>query len=173
MARRYAATDTDILMLGDDVSTQIDMMMSPALYREQLKPRLAKIIHAAKEVKPDILIFYHGDGNLEQIVPDLIDAGVDVLNPIQPECVDPFRLKELYGDRLSFWGGIGTQTIMPFGTSEEIYQTCKDLIQKVGKGGGLGLAPTHVLEPEVPYENLEAFLKAAHTYGRYAAPVAL
>ncbi len=173
MARRYAATDTDILMLGDDVSTQIDMMMSPALYREQLKPRLAKIIHAAKEVKPDILIFYHGDGNLEQIVPDLIDAGVDVLNPIQPECVDPFRLKELYGDRLSFWGGIGTQTIMPFGTSEEIYQTCKDLIQKVGKGGGLVLAPTHVLEPEVPYENLEAFLKAAHTYGRYAAPVAL
>lgn len=167
MARRYAAADTDILMLGDDVSTQKDMMMSPALYRAQLKPRLTRIIQAAKEVKPDILVFYHGDGNLEQIVPDLIDAGVDVLNPVQPECVSPFRLKELYGDRLSFWGGIGTQTTMPFGTKEEIFQICKDLIQKVGKNGGLVLAPTHMLEPEVPYENLEAFLQAAHTFGRY------
>ena len=167
MAQKYAAANTDILMLGDDVSTQKDMMMSPQLYRTHFKPRLAKIIRAAKEIKPDILIFYHGDGNLERIIPDLIEAGVDVLNPVQPECVNPFRLKELYGDRLSFWGCIGTQTTMPFGTKEEIYQICKELIQKVGKNGGLVLAPTHVLEPEVPYENLEAFLQAAHEFGQY------
>jgi Uroporphyrinogen-III decarboxylase len=167
MARKYAEAGTDILMLGDDVSTQIDMMMSPEIYREFLKPRLAKVIAAAKEVNPEILIFYHGDGNLTRIIPDLIDAGVEILNPIQPECVDPYAIKEQYGDQLSFWGGIGTQTTMPFGTKEEIEEVCRELIQKVGKGGGFVLAPTHVVEPEVPYENIEAFLAAAKKYGKY------
>ena len=92
MAKRYALTGVDILMLGDDVSTQLNMMMSLELWRSTLKPRLARIIRAAKEIKPDILIFYHGDGNLERIVPELIEIGVDVLNPVQPECVDPFSL---------------------------------------------------------------------------------
>lgn len=142
-------------------------MMSPDLWRKTLKPRLEKIIRAAKEVKEDILIFYHGDGNLERIIPDLIDAGVEVLNPVQPECVDPFKVKELYGDRLSFWGCVGTQTTMPFGTKEEIFEVCRKLICEVGKGGGLLLAPTHVIEPEVPYENVEAFLQAIEMYGTY------
>lgn len=167
MARRYAQVGVDILMLGDDVSTQEDMMMSPDLWRSTLKPRLAKIIQAAREVKEDILIFYHGDGNLERIIPDLIEIGVDVLNPVQPECVDPFKVKALYGDQLSFWGCVGTQTTMPFGTKEEIFDVCKKLICEVGKGGGLLIAPTHVIEPEVPYENVEAFLQAIDTYGRY------
>lgn len=167
MAKRYAGAYTDVLMLGDDVSTQIDMMMSPALWRQELKPRLKRVIDAARAVKPDILIFYHGDGNLSAIVEDLIEIGVDVLNPVQPECVDPFEMKRLYGDRLSFWGCIGTQTTMPFGTREEIFQVCKRLIREVGKGGGLVLAPTHTLEPEVPYENIEAFLDAVNQFGRY------
>lgn len=167
MARKYAEAGTDILMLGDDVSTQLDMMMSPEIYREFLKPRLAKVIAAAKEVKPDILIFYHGDGNLTRIIPDLIDVGVDILNPLQPECVDPFAIKEIFGDKLSFWGGIGTQTTMPFGTKDDIEKTCRELIEKVGKGGGFVLAPTHIVEPEVPYENIETFLEAAEKYGKY------
>lgn len=168
MARRFAEVGVDILMLGDDVSTQEDMMMSPELWGNTLKPRLAKIIQAAREVKPDILVFYHGDGNLQRIIPDLIEIGVDVLNPVQPECVDPFLMKELYGDRLSFWGCVGTQTTMPFGTKEEIFDICKRLICEVGKGGGLLLAPTHVIEPEVPYENVEAFLQAIEKFGKYS-----
>ncbi len=167
MARRYAEAHTDVLMLGDDVSTQIAMMMSPQLWRQELKPRLKRVIDAAREVKPDILIFYHGDGNLSTIVEDLIEIGVDVLNPVQPECVDPFELKRLYGDRLSFWGCVGTQTTMPFGTREDIFEVCKKLIQVVGKGGGLVLAPTHTLEPEVPFENIEAFLDAVKQFGKY------
>lgn len=167
MAKRYGEAGLDILMLGDDVSTQKDMMLSPELWRQTLKPRMAKIIAAAKGAKPDILIFYHGDGNLTKIIPDLIEIGVDVLNPVQPECVDPFEVKKLYGDRLSFWGCVGTQTTMPFGTKEEIFEICKRLICEVGKGGGLLIAPTHVIEPEVPYENVEAFLEAIEMYGRY------
>lgn len=167
MARRYAECCTDVLMLGDDVSTQLDMMISPELWRRELKPRMAKIIQAAREAKPDILIFYHGDGNLSKIIPDLIEIGVDVLNPVQPECLDAFEIKRLYGDRLSFWGCVGTQTTMPFGTRDEIFNLCERLIKEVGKGGGLVLGPTHVVEPEVPYENVEAFLEAVEKFGKY------
>lgn len=167
MAERFAQSGVDILMLGDDVSTQLDMMMNPKLWRSMIKPRLAKIIKRASDVKPDILIFYHGDGNLTKIIPDLIDIGVDILNPVQPECVDPIEVKKLYGDRLSFWGTLGTQTTLPFGTPKEVKAKCKKLIETVGKGGGLLLAPTHMIEPEVPFENIQAFIDAVNEYGRY------
>jgi len=160
MARRYAAAGVDLLMLGDDVATQLNMMLSPELWRDALKPRLARVIRAAKEARPEILIFYHGDGNMEAILPDLIEIGVEVLNPVQPECMDPGKMKEKHGDKLSFWGCIGTQTTMPFGTPEEVKRTVRDLIATVGKGGGLFLAPTHTLEPDVPWENVEAFIEA-------------
>jgi uroporphyrinogen decarboxylase len=162
MARRYAAAGADMLMLGDDVATQIDMMISPELWRDTMKPRLASVIQAAREVKPDILIFYHGDGNMERILPELIEIGVEILNPVQPECMEPVKMKERYGDSLAFWGCIGTQTTMPFGKPQEVKQTVRDLIKTVGNGGGLFLAPTHVLEPDVPWENVEAFIEAVH-----------
>ena len=160
MAQRFAAAGADILMLGDDVATQIDMMISPALWRAMIKPRLARVICAAKAVNPGILIFYHGDGNMERIIPELIEIGVEVLNPVQPECMDPVVMKQLYGDKLAFWGCMGTQTTMPFGTPESIRQKCRELIDLVGNGGGLFLAPTHTLEPDVPWENVEAFIAA-------------
>ena len=160
MARRYAEAGTDILMLGDDVATQLDMMISPAIWRAELKPRLARVIREAKRVNPDLLIFYHGDGNMEKILPELIEIGVQVLNPVQPECMNPKRMKELFGESLAFWGAIGTQTTMPFGTPAEIKRVVRELINTVGRGGGLFLAPTHTLEPDVPWENVMAFVEA-------------
>jgi len=168
MAKRYAAAGCDVLSLGDDVSTQLAMMMKVATWREFLKPRLAKVIQSAKSVRPDMLIFYHGDGNLQAIIPELIEIGVEILNPIQPECMDPVIIKKQYGERLSFWGTIGTQTTMPFGTAVEVRQVCQKMIQKVGRGGGLGLAPTHVLEPEVPWANIQAFVDAVNEYNHQA-----
>jgi uroporphyrinogen decarboxylase len=162
MARRYAECGVDVLMLGDDVATQLDMMLSPALWRETLKPRLAEVIRAAKAVNPELLIFYHGDGNMERIVPELIEIGVEILNPVQPECMDPERMKEKFGGQLAFWGCIGTQTTMPFGTPVEVKATVRRLIDTVGRGGGLFLAPTHTLEPDVPWANVEAFLEAVN-----------
>jgi uroporphyrinogen decarboxylase len=167
MAEKYARHGIDILMLGDDVSTQLSMMMDPCLWREVLKPRLAKVISAARGVKHDILVFYHGDGNLQAIIPDLIEIGVDILNPIQPECMDPVLIKKQYGDRLSFWGTIGTQTTLPFGTAEDVENAVRRNIEIVGAGGGLLLAPTHMVEPEVPWENIEAFVRAVEKYGAY------
>jgi uroporphyrinogen decarboxylase len=165
MATRYAQAGADILMLGDDVATQIDMMISPQLWRETLKPRLARVIAAAKAAKPDILIFYHGDGNMARIVPELIEIGVEILNPVQPECMDPFEMKDLYGDRLAFWGCVGTQTTLPFGTPESIRAVCGELISRVGAGGGLLLAPTHTIEPDVPWDNVMAFVDAVREQG--------
>jgi len=162
MARRYAQAGADVLMLGDDVATQLDMMISPALWRATLKPRLAAVIRAAKEVNPSILIYYHGDGNMERIVPDLIEIGVEILNPVQPECMDPVRMKQRFGDQLAFWGCLGTQTTMPFGTPQQVKDTVQHLIATVGQGGGLLLAPTHVLEPDVPWANVEALLEAVN-----------
>ena len=167
MAEKYAQHGIDILMLGDDVSTQISMMMDPGLWREIIKPRLAKIIGAAKGIKKDILIFYHGDGNLQAIIPDLIEIQVDILNPVQPECMDPVFLKRQYGNRLSFWGTIGTQTTLPFGTVRDIETTVKKNIETIGEGGGLLIAPTHMIEPDVPWENIEAFINAVEKYGKY------
>lgn len=167
MAEKYARAGVDILMLGDDVSTQLDMMLNPYLWRKTIKPKLASVILAAKAVKSDILIFYHGDGNLQKIIPDLIELGVDILNPVQPECMDPVKIKELYGSKLSFWGTLGTQTSLPFGNVNEVKEKCKNLIEKVGRGGGLLLAPTHIIEPDVPWENVEAFIEAVLEYGHY------
>jgi uroporphyrinogen decarboxylase len=163
-ARRYALAGCDVLRLGDDVSTQLDMMMSPEQYRSLLKPRLAKVIKAAKDAKPDMLIFYHGDGNLQKIIPDLIEAGVEILNPIQPECMDPAEIKRKYGSRLSFWGTLGTQTTMPFGSPQDVRRECMKRIEDIGHDGGLFLAPSHILEPEVPWENVEAFVAAVSDY---------
>jgi uroporphyrinogen decarboxylase len=164
MAERYASAGCDVLSLGDDVSTQTSMMMKVATWRRFLKPRLARVIQAAKAVKPDILIFYHGDGNLQAIIPELIEIGVEILNPVQPECMDPVNIKKQFGNQLSFWGTIGTQTTMPFGSPEQVREVCRRMIHEVGQGGGLGLAPTHVLEPEVPWENILAFIDSVNEF---------
>jgi uroporphyrinogen decarboxylase len=163
-AARMAAAGADILVTGDDVGWQQSMMMSPAMWRQWLKPRLARIWQSAKKVKPDILIYYHSDGFIEPIIPDLIEIGLDILNPVQPECMDPVEIKQLYGDRLAFWGTIGVQSTMPWGTPAEVRTVVKERIETVGPEGLL-VAPTHVLEPEVPWENIVAFVEAVHEYG--------
>ena len=164
VASRLCRAGVDVLVTGDDVGMQDRMMMSPATWREWLKPRLARIFAAAKEANPDTFLFYHSDGYIEPIIPDLIEIGLEVLNPVQPECMDPAKLKREYGDRLAFWGTVGTQTTMPFGTPEQVKQVVTERIATVGRGGGLLLAPTHVLEPEVPWENILAFIEATNEF---------
>ncbi len=167
IAKKAAECGVDMIVYGDDVGTQRSLMMSKEAWKRWIMPTTAAVIAAAKKVNPDLLAFYHSDGAIVDIIPELIEIGVDILNPIQPECMDPFELKELYGDKLSFWGALGTQTTMPFGTPEEVYETTKELIQKMGKGGGFCIAPTHMLEPEVPFENIEAFMRAVKDFGEY------
>lgn len=167
MARRFAEAGVDILRLADDLGTQTGPIISLKTFREFIKPGLAEVIRNAKEAKPDIIIFFHSDGDVREFIPDLIEIGLDVLNPIQPECMDPAEMKEKYGDKLAFWGTIGTQTTMPFGTPEEVKQVVKERMDTVGKGGGLLIAPSHLIEPEVPWENIMALVEAVEEFGYY------
>ncbi|MCS6950850.1 MAG: hypothetical protein NZ520_10360 [bacterium] len=166
-ARRLAEAGVDMVQFGDDVGMQHRLMMRPDVWRRFLKPRLAREIAAARAVRPDIPIWYHSDGNISDIIEDLIEVGVTVLNPVQPECLDLDWLQRRFGDRLAFWGTIGTQTVMPFGTPEDVRRAVKEMIDRFAPG--LVLAPTHVIEPDVPWENIVAFFEAVEEYGKLTA----
>jgi uroporphyrinogen decarboxylase len=126
-----------------------------------------RVIRAAKEVKPSILVFYHSDGNVWDAIPDLIEAGIDVLNPVQPECMDPAQVKNEFGDRLSFFGTISVQRTMPFGTPDDIRTEVRTRMETIGRNGGLLLSPSHVLQPDTPWENIVAFFEAIEECGYY------
>ncbi len=164
-ARRLAEAGVDMLQVGDDVGMQTGLMMHPNVWRKFLKPRLKRVIDAAKAVRPDLPVWYHSDGNIMAIVDDLIEIGVTVLNPVQPECMDVVEVERRWGDKLAFWGTIGTQSVMPFGTPEDVRREVKRMIDLFAPG--LVLAPTHKLEPDVPWENIVAFFEAVEEFGRY------
>ncbi|MBI3986353.1 MAG: hypothetical protein HY343_05510, partial [Lentisphaerae bacterium] len=130
------------------------------LWRAWLKPRLARIIAEARRVKPDILIFYHSCGFVTPFLEDFIEVGIDILNPVQPECMDFDDVHARVGDRLSFWSTIGTQTTLPFGTPDDVKAVVRSRLKTCGKAGGIVIGPTHMVEPEVPWENLLAMRDA-------------
>lgn len=165
-ARLYAQAGADILFLGDDVGMQKSIMMSEEMYVTWLKPRLKKVIDAAKVINPELLVFYHSCGYIEPFIPHLVDVGIDVLNPVQPECMNVEKILKEYGQKISFHGTIGTQSVMPFGTPEEVRENVKRNLDFAGDKGGLFVAPTHLLEPEVPWENILAYVEACRTYTR-------
>jgi len=164
VCKRVAETGVDIIICGDDVGTQRGMMMQTEHWRKWVKPYTKRIIDAAKRIKPDILVYYHTDGAIQEIIPELIEIGVDILNPVQPECMSPAEIKKLYGNKLAFWGTIGVQTTMPFGTVDDVRKAVQKNIETVGYDGGLVLAPTHLIEPEVPWENIMAFVDEVQKY---------
>ena len=158
------AAGADIIALGDDIGMQNSIMMSQDMYAEWLKPRLMRVIAAARAKKPDVIIQYHSCGHVTELIPELIDAGIDVLNPVQPECMEATEIFAEYGDRLAFNGSIGTQSTMPFATPQEVKDTVKRNLDAVGDAGGLLCCPTHMLEPEVPWANIEAYAEACREY---------
>lgn len=166
-ARECALAGVDILYLGDDVAMQKGLMMSIPVWRKYLGRAMRATINAAREVKPDILVWYHSDGDIAPLVPDLIDVGLDILNPVQPECCDSAFLKKTYGNRLAFWGGLGVQSVLPFGKPEEVREHVRQQIATLGAGGGYVVAPSHVLERDTPWENFKAMVKAIDDFGKY------
>jgi uroporphyrinogen decarboxylase len=139
-------------------------MMSVELWREWIKPRWKKVIDAARKQKPDILVYYHSCGYVLPFIDELIEIGVEILNPVQPESMDFNEVHDRFGDRLSFWGTIGTQTTLPFGTPDDVRKTVISRLDKCGKKGGIVIAPTHLVEPEVPWENLQAMIDTVSSY---------
>lgn len=164
-AEALARAGIDVLALDDDVGMPRTMIISPALWRQFFKPRLAKIIKAAQAIKPDLRVLYHSDGYFEPIVGDLIEIGVHAINPVQPDHMDPIRLRKRFGPGLALWGTVGTQTTFSFGTPDQIRGEVRQRIESLGRAG-LVLCPAYdVDEPDIPWENVAAFLEAAKDYG--------
>ena len=145
------------------------MMMSRAMWQRYFKPHLKTIIDTCRHANPDLAIFWHSDGNIEPIIPDLIEIGVDILNPVQPDVMDPQKLKLLYGDRLTFFGTVGTAQLWSWGAPAQIRAEVRERIATVGRGGGLIIAPAYDLEPAVgiPWANVLAFFDAVDDFGAY------
>lgn len=159
-ARELVARGVDMIWLGDDVGMQEGMFISPQMWRTFLKPRMEMLITDLKKMNPELKVAYHTCGNVYPIIGDLIEIGLDVLNPIQPTCMAPERVKADFGDRLCFWGTIDEQHTLPFGTPEDVRREVRSRLRTVGRGGGLILAPAHHVQLDTPLENLWAMVEA-------------
>jgi uroporphyrinogen decarboxylase len=157
-AKKLVEMGVDMIWTGDDVGTQQGMMISPKLWRRFLKPRMAHFIAELKAIKPDVKLAYHSDGNILPIIPELIEIGVDVLNPIQPACMNPAQVKKEYGDKLCFWGSVDEQHTLPYGTPASVQAEVIERLKTIGKDGGLILGPTHHVQLDTPLENFWALV---------------
>lgn len=145
--------DIDAICMGDDWGQQRGMIMGPELWRKFIKPGMKKLYEFIK--KQGKFVIQHSCGDVEEIFEDLIEIGLDVYQTVQPEVYSLEEIKKKYGDRLSFWGGISTQKLLPFATPEVVKETIIKTAKVMGNGGGYILAPTHVVTRDVPEENIE------------------
>jgi uroporphyrinogen decarboxylase len=159
-AKELVRQGVDMIWTGDDVGTQHGMLIAPDAWRRFFKPRMATFFAELRAINPDIVLAYHSDGDIQPIIDDLVEIGLDVLNPIQPACMDPVELKQRYGTRLSFWGTIDEQHTLPFGSSADVTAEVRDRIERVGSDGGLILGPTHHVQLDTPMENFHAMHRA-------------
>jgi len=150
----------DAVMFGDDWGCQTGVIMGPERWRRFLKPRWAKIYEAVHAQGKYVIT--HCCGSIVDILPDLVEIGLDVLESVQPEArgMNPYELKKSWGDKLTFWGGLGSQSTIPFGTPASIAAEVQRLCAEMGTGGGYILAPAKSLQPGTPVENAVAVLEA-------------
>jgi len=157
-ARKLVEMGVDMIWTGDDMGAQHRMLISPDTWRHFFKPRMATFISTLKSINPNVKVAYHSDGVIYPIISDLIEIGLDVLNPIQPRCMDPARLEKEYGDNLCFWGSIDEQYTLPFGMPSEVEREVITRLRTLGKDGGLIIGPTHHVQLDTPLENFWAMV---------------
>jgi len=159
----------DVVMIGDDIGGQAGPLFSPDFYRRIVKPRQKRLVQHIKSLTA-AKIWYHTCGSVAQFIPDLLDNGIDILNPVQisAENMDPRQLKDEFGDKLSFWGGaIDTQHVLPTATPREIKKHVRRNIEIFKPGGGYVFNNVHNIQLGVPPENVAALFDAAYEYGFY------
>jgi uroporphyrinogen decarboxylase len=160
----------DVMMLGDDFAGQDRLLMSPRTWRKLIKPRL-KALFDFMHSKSNAKLFLHSCGAVREIIPDLIEIGLDILNPVQVSAVgmDTAELKQEYGKDLVFWGGgVDTQNILPHGTPEQVRDEVRRRLDDLMPGGGLVFTPVHNIQSDVPAENLLTMWETLREHGRYA-----
>jgi uroporphyrinogen decarboxylase len=154
-----------IVCMGDDLGLQGGPQISPAVYKKMVKPVHRKFISFIKE-RTDAKVFMHSCGSVYELIPDLIEVGVDILNPVQVKAkdMDSKRLKSEFGDDLVFWGGIDTQYVLPFGSIQEVKDEVKRRIDDFAPGGGYVFNTVHNIQLDVPVKNLSAMFEAFNDY---------
>jgi uroporphyrinogen decarboxylase len=166
LALQEAGEFIDVVMWGDDIGAQSTPLINPQLYRRAIKPRHRRINDALRRFGKPVL--FHTCGAVFSLIPDLIESGIDALNPIQVSAVgmDTKRLKREFGRDLAFWGAIDTQQVLPRGTPAEVREEVKCRIGDLAEDGGYIVASVHNIQPEVPPENIEAMCEATLEFGR-------
>jgi uroporphyrinogen decarboxylase len=159
----------DVVMIGDDIGGQAGPLFNPQFYRKIVKSRQNKLVQHIKSLT-SAKVWYHTCGSVMEYIPDLLDNGVDILNPVQisAEHMDPRELKSQYGDRLVFWGGgIDTQHVLPFAAPDEIREHVRKNLEIFKPGGGYVFNSVHNIQAGVPAENIVALFDAAREFGFY------
>ncbi len=151
----------DIAFVGDDLAGQEGLLMSPELYKNMIKPHHKRLYDTLKQF--DVKLMYHSDGAIHHLVPELMDAGIDILEALQFDAkgMDPEMLKNNYGDRLSFHGGISVQSTLPFKKPQDVIDEVNERFRVLGKNGGYILAPSHAIQTGTPPENVNALFESA------------
>ena len=156
--KELVTAPVDGIMFSDDWGDQRGIILGPDRWRRFIKPHAARLFEAAHSAGKFTL--HHSCGNVQDIIPDLIEIGLDVLQSVQPEVMNPYELKARYGKDITFWGGLGSQRLVPFGTPGEIRAEVRKLCRVMGNGGGYILGPTKALQPETPTENAAAVVES-------------
>src|SRR5512139_1749147 len=157
-----------VFTFWDDVTGQNGWLIKPDLYRKMIKPKQKRLVEAIKK-KTDAKLFFHCCGAARGLIPDLIDLGFDILNPVQVSArgMDTQELKAEFGKDITFWGGIDTQRVLPFGKPQDVVDEVKRRIDDLAPGGGFVLAAVHNIQAQVPPENIVTMFDTAREYGRY------
>lgn len=164
LIRRFIDLGVDGAYFGDDYGGQANMLISPRTWRNLIKPRLARLFAPFKEASLPILM--HSDGHIEPILPDLVEIGLNMYNPVQPEVTDFCWLRSTFGNRLAYYGGVSTQTTMPFGAPQDVREAVDKVCRELAPDNtGLLLAPSHRMMSDIPLANVEALLEAFAALG--------
>jgi uroporphyrinogen decarboxylase len=163
LTRVNVESGVDILCFYDDLGSQGSTVISPEAFRRYYKPHYRRIWGALKDHSPNRSIFLHACGNISAIIPDLIDCGLDILNPVQPEAMDVAAAAREYSHDLAFWGTLSVQSTLPRGTRADVFGEVRQRVQEVGSRGSLILGPANTLGKDVPLENIEALVEACRT----------
>lgn len=154
-----AKLGVDCVHLGDDWGAQNGLLIRRDMWQEFIRPRFARMCRAARQA--GLLVSLHCCGKVDVLFEEMIEAGVDVFDPFQPEVMDIWRLRERYRGRLAFWGGLSVQRTLPHGTADDVRRETRRLLDEMALGGGYILSPSHSLTGDIPVENLLAYLEVA------------
>jgi uroporphyrinogen decarboxylase len=165
LALESARAGIDVLAFYDDAGSQSGMQISPSIWRSLIKPAWKRVLDQVRREAPSAVFFLHSCGNITEIVPDIAEAGFQILHPVQPECMDPAAVKAAWGGKLILCATLGAQKSLSLASAEQVRRETARLVETLGADGRCILCPSNRIQPETPWENVVAFAEAARASG--------